>query len=57
MKIYIVYCFRDYDEPQALALTKESAEELMNIYKRSDPNSKHVYWIAEKTLKDKAIEI
>lgn len=57
MKIYIIYCFRDHDEPQALALTKESAEELMNIYKRSDPNPKHIYWISERTLNDKAIEI
>ena len=57
MKIYIIYRFRDYDEPQALALTKESAEELMNIYKRSDPNPEHTYWIAERTLNDKAIEI
>lgn len=57
MKIYIIYRFRDYDEPQALALTKESAEKLMNVYKRSDPNPKHIYWIAERILNDKAVEI
>ena len=57
MKIYIVYCLMDYDEPQALALQKEEAEKMMTIYQKHDPNSKHIYWIEEKTLGDKAIEI
>ena len=57
MKIYIVYCLMDYDVPQALALQKEEAEKMMMIYQKHDPNHKHIYWIEEKTLGDKAIEI
>lgn len=57
MKIYIVYCCNDYDEPQALALKKEEAERLMEIYKKSDPRPNRIYWVDERTLTDKAIEI
>lgn len=57
MKIYIVYRLRDYDEPQAIALQKEEAEKLKAIYEKSDPHPNPIYWIAERTLTDKAIEI
>ena len=57
MKIYIIYCLMDYDVPQALALQKEEAEKMMKIYKKHDPNPKRIYWIEEKTLNNKAIEI
>lgn len=57
MKIYIVYRLGDYDEPQAIALKKEEAEKLKAIYEKSDPHPNPIYWIAEKTLTDKAIEI
>ena len=57
MKIYIVYCCRDYDEPQAIAPNKEEAEKMIAMYKKHDPNHSHIYWIEEKTLKNQAIEI
>ena len=57
MKIYIVYCLMDYEVPQALALQKEKAEKMMTIYQKHDLNPKHIYWIEERTLGNKAIEI
>ena len=55
MKIYIVYRVRDYEEPQAIALTYEEAEKMMNAL--LSHNHRQILWIEEKTLTDKAIEI
>ena len=57
MKIYIVYCLMDYEVTQALALQKKKKKKMMTIYQKHDPNSKHIYWIEEKILGNKAIEI
>ena len=55
MKIYIVYRLKDYEEPQAIALTYEEAEEMMNTL--LSHNHRQTLWIKEKTLTNKAIEI
>ena len=56
MKVYIIYRLGDYAIPQAISLNRNEAERFMIILQKHDPYV-HDYWIEEKILSNKVVEI
>jgi hypothetical protein len=56
MKVYIIYRLGDYAVPQAMSLNSSEAEKFMKILQKHDPYIND-YWIEEKTLSNKVVEI
>lgn len=56
MKVYIIYRLGDYAVPQAISLNRNEAEKFMKVLKKDDPYI-HNYWIEEKSLNNKVVEI